>query len=83
MECKLEVPDIARKVKLELIETLWNVNQKSSFSINPCEFELIETLWNVNMIGTLSPDMGHTGINRNIVECKFSSRKNIPPFLKN
>ena len=33
--------------------------------------ELIETLWNVNMIGTLSPDMGHTGINRNIVECKF------------
>ena len=22
------------------------------------------------MIGTLSPDMGHTRINRNIVECK-------------
>ena len=22
--------------------------------------ELIDTLWNVNMIGTLSPDMGHT-----------------------
>ncbi len=32
--------------------------------------ELIDTLWNVNMIGTLSPDMGHTGINRYIMECK-------------
>ncbi len=24
------------------------------------QLELIDTLWNVNMIGTLSPDMGHT-----------------------
>ena len=28
------------------------------------------------MIGTLSPDMGHTGINRNIVECKFTDNYN-------
>ena len=28
------------------------------------------------MIGTLSPDMGHTGINRNIVECKFNTWDN-------
>ena len=37
--------------------------------------ELIDTLWNVNMIGTLSPDMGHTGINRYIMECKYRKTK--------
>ena len=57
-------------VLLELIETLWNVNFLYSSAADVMSPELIETLWNVNMVGTLSPDMGHTGINRNIVECK-------------
>ena len=34
--------------------------------------ELIETLWNVNLSDCLSRQWSHTGINRNIVECKYT-----------
>ena len=32
----------------ELIETLWNVNQKRLLFMRQMPLELIETLWNVN-----------------------------------
>ena len=55
--------------KLELIETLWNVNLENPYGINPEKYELIETLWNVNIIFPIL-DNGIFRINRNIVECK-------------
>ena len=54
----------------ELIETLWNVNNKRCISVHFSQNELIETLWNVNFTfdGVEPID---TRINRNIVECKL------------
>ena len=42
--------------------------------------ELIETLWNVNALGQPSFQLGLHGINRNIVECKYtcSETTNMP-----
>ena len=37
--------------RLELIETLWNVNQEGEKYIKVFARELIETLWNVNVKG--------------------------------
>ena len=55
---------------LELIETLWNVNIKDSYSLQIVSYELIETLWNVNKIDKTFELSSEYGINRNIVECK-------------
>ena len=38
------------KQSIELIETLWNVNQKWSIYDVVQSLELIETLWNVNLL---------------------------------
>ena len=35
---------------IELIDTLWNVNEAISNEITKPETELIDTLWNVNYI---------------------------------
>ena len=35
-------------MSVELIETLWNVNENEISQIREKELELIETLWNVN-----------------------------------
>ncbi len=34
---------------LELIDTLWNVNDYEVFNLTKKEQELIDTLWNVNI----------------------------------
>ena len=48
MECK-SFPFIFLDTEtLELIETLWNVNQTGTTVLLQQEWELIETLWNVN-----------------------------------
>ena len=53
-----------------LIETLWNVNEKRERKVENAGYVLIETLWNVNLnSGVLQHRL--TGINRNIVECKY------------
>ena len=55
---------------MELIETLWNVNQ-ATWSGSIAEIgELIETLWNVNLSVIAACDNAVSRINRNIVECK-------------
>ena len=59
-----------QKQKIELIETLWNVNDNCSFpDWKAAAYELIETLWNVNA-ERLRYTKCNPGINRNIVECK-------------
>ena len=40
-------------------------------------FELIETLWNVNDNPDPDPKKTVSGINRNIVECKFTLLSNV------
>ena len=37
-------------LRYELIETLWNVNNKKEVKLNFFVKELIETLWNVNKV---------------------------------
>ena len=36
-------------ITLELIETLWNVNEEYEIDFSTGKLELIETLWNVNL----------------------------------
>ena len=57
----------------ESIETLWNVNviYWCHCSAVP-RIESIETLWNVNRFKLFLGVLSCLGINRNIVECKFS-----------
>ena len=55
---------------LELIETLWNVNDHSFIYNDSVVGELIETLWNVNICKGLGIHLQDIRINRNIVECK-------------
>ena len=57
---------------MELIETLWNVNSAAALIVELRSRELIETLWNVNRSDFLS-GLNVSGINRNIVECKYGS----------
>ena len=59
-------------MSVELIETLWNVNQRKTTVKRRTVSELIETLWNVNLRGQTMRTHG-LGINRNIVECKFDN----------
>ena len=60
MECKSIRTTLLSCCTFELIDTLWNVNTYEPPAAGSTDKELIDTLWNVNMIGTLSPDMGHT-----------------------
>ena len=55
---------------LELIETLWNVNMLDGMYRADASAELIETLWNVNTQSSRKLQTA-SGINRNIVECKY------------
>ena len=48
VECKCTRPYKCIVRHLELIETLWNVNNKKAKEISDRLRELIETLWNVN-----------------------------------
>ena len=55
-----------------LIETLWNVNSFTAVIPSATSSVLIETLWNVNS-DEHRENMAARSINRNIVECKYSS----------
>ena len=48
MECKLFVFVNFNYALLELIDTLWNVNDIDVVIANVRDIELIDTLWNVN-----------------------------------
>ena len=49
MECKF-VPLVARRIcAIELIDTLWNVNEDEKAFGMRINRELIDTLWNVNL----------------------------------
>ena len=54
-----------------LIETYWNVNALKCTSKTQSYFVLIETYWNVNTFESGSGTSG-LGINRNILECKYT-----------
>ena len=57
---------------IELIETLWNVNEGWDIAFADEIPELIETLWNVNKPNTTENPEDPERINRNIVECKYN-----------
>ena len=70
MECKFSYLNKRNQVNIELIDTLWNVNDKKVIEKLLNKYELIDTLWNVNRdpeTGELMP----ARINRYIMECKF------------
>ena len=48
VECKFPLKASVFRAILELIETLWNVNDKTRLMCFSKDGELIETLWNVN-----------------------------------
>ena len=54
---------------LVLIETLWNVKDKTTLDFGATVSVLIETLWNVKFT-KLTSRSSASRINRNIVECK-------------
>ena len=71
VECKWGRERFKREFERVLIETLWNVNKHVPQLLSKEVIVLIETLWNVNS-GEQNPARGDgSGINRNIVECKF------------
>ena len=51
MECKYTKDVQQAAFVVELIETLWNVNENPQRASGTCTCELIETLWNVNKHG--------------------------------
>ena len=53
-----------------LIETLWNVKTVFLQGHRVLYPVLIETLWNVKQFNQFVSFVMHSGINRNIVECK-------------
>ena len=57
-----------------LIETLWNVNISTNAGLKVLSCVLIETLWNVNDIFPVML-LQFPRINRNIVECKYTTCK--------
>ena len=65
-----------------LIETLWNVNKRQTTEdIIASIIVLIETLWNVNAVFIAALMFRVVSINRNIVECKSVSHKDIPYMI--
>ena len=61
---------------IELIDTLWNVNNAFAIAPNVPVYELIDTLWNVNKVAVaeLKNDIW---INRYIMECKWCRVKRV------
>ena len=70
MECKYKREESILPSFLELIDTLWNVNQIAQKTTCSIDFELIDTLWNVNEETRRQVEMGNYRINRYIMECK-------------
>ena len=56
----------------ELIDTLWNVNEKDKVTSIMLSKELIDTLWNVNDCNKNMVLCFLSRINRYIMECKFT-----------
>ena len=54
MECKCVADSEERNSIWELIDTLWNVNEKAENEYWVEDIELIDTLWNVNIKQPLS-----------------------------
>ena len=54
MECKCVADSEERNSIWELIDTLWNVNEKAENEYWVEDIELIDTLWNVS-INSLNP----------------------------
>ena len=50
MECKFLGQALPMLTQFELIDTLWNVNQKTIELKRYENIELIDTLWNVNIL---------------------------------
>ena len=71
VECKSALRLSIARHKIELIETLWNVNFVAIHSDWRRTGELIETLWNVNLCVYSLKGVPLRWINRNIVECKL------------
>ena len=61
----------------ELIETLWNVNKYCIAALTNKLSELIETLWNVNLSAETAIVAAGVRINRNIVECKLRTQRQL------
>ena len=70
MECKFHTNSIVFSWIIELIDTLWNVNQSTCQLTFYKYSELIDTLWNVNKLGKSSQN-SLKRINRYIMECKL------------
>ncbi len=70
MECKCHKMNFYTACILELIDTLWNVNQNLGFLEISTVPELIDTLWNVNQPGKRD-GVKWGRINRYIMECKY------------
>ena len=51
MECKYLTAEFFQSHISELIDTLWNVNEKKKAKKRWMQHELIDTLWNVNYGG--------------------------------
>ena len=75
VECK-STGYVRRETKraIVLIETLWNVNISTNAGLKVLSCVLIETLWNVNDIFPVML-LQFPRINRNIVECKYTTCK--------
>ena len=73
MECKFDYNNGNAISPGELIDTLWNVNYRSSISFLLIIYELIDTLWNVNEEKFMTYNISAFRINRYIMECKFNS----------
>ena len=59
---------------LVLIETYWNVKIDNRYIAHKESKVLIETYWNVNISRKEYSFGSPTGINRNILECKYPGR---------
>ena len=69
MECKCAKNQRSIQPKNELIDTLWNVNNRFCHWWTKSASELIDTLWNVNC-NRSNDHNKFSGINRYIMECK-------------
>ena len=49
MECKSLWDQRPFPIEIELIDTLWNVNEAAIINLSDYSIELIDTLWNVNV----------------------------------
>ena len=66
----------------ELIDTLWNVNDKVRAILGLDKMELIDTLWNVNL--RIPLNISETlRINRYIMECKYKCNNRPTPMSGN